>query len=78
MLPLRQAARDRDFAYQPSTDKRQVLTLASRHPAGHCDDWIVLRPLRVGKMHLAVLLPVDAACPVIGCSSRRPHSSLLH
>lgn len=49
-----------DFAYQPSIDKRQVLTLASCHYIEHGDNVIVLGPPGVGKTHLAVSLGIKA------------------
>ena len=49
-----------DFAYQPSIDKRQVLTLATCHYIEHGDNVIVLGPPGVGKTHLAVSLGIKA------------------
>ncbi|MBL8319640.1 MAG: IS21-like element helper ATPase IstB [Burkholderiaceae bacterium] len=49
-----------DFAYQPSIDKRQLLTLASCHFIEHGDNVIVLGPPGVGKTHLAVSLGLKA------------------
>lgn len=49
-----------DFTYQPSIDKRQVLTLASCHYIEHGDNVIVLGPPGVGKTHLAVSLGMKA------------------
>ena len=49
-----------DFAYQPSIDKRQVMTLASCHYIEHGDNVIVLGPPGVGKTHLAVSLGIKA------------------
>ncbi|WRL49001.1 IS21-like element helper ATPase IstB [Aromatoleum evansii] len=49
-----------DFTYQPSIDKRQVLTLASCHYIEHGDNVIVLGPPGVGKTHLAVSLGIKA------------------
>ena len=49
-----------DFSYQPSIDKRQVLTLASCHYIEHGDNVIVLGPPGVGKTHLAVSLGIKA------------------
>jgi DNA replication protein DnaC len=49
-----------DFSYQPSIDKRQVLTLASCHYIEHGDNVIVLGPPGVGKTHLAVSLGMKA------------------
>jgi DNA replication protein DnaC len=49
-----------DFGYQPSIDKRQVMTLASCHYIEHGDNVIVLGPPGVGKTHLAVSLGMKA------------------
>lgn len=49
-----------DFAYQPSIDKRQVLTLAGCQYIEHGDNVIVLGPPGVGKTHLAVSLGIKA------------------
>jgi len=49
-----------DFTYQPSIDKRQVMTLASCHFIEHGDNVIVLGPPGVGKTHLAVSLGIKA------------------
>lgn len=49
-----------DFAYQPSIDKRQVLTLAACQYIEHGDNVIVLGPPGVGKTHLAVSLGIKA------------------
>ena len=49
-----------DFAYQPSIDKRQVMTLANCHYIEHGDNVIVLGPPGVGKTHLAVSLGMKA------------------
>lgn len=49
-----------DFAYQPSIDKRQVLTLAGCQYIEHGDNVIVLGPPGVGKTHLAVSLGLKA------------------
>ena len=49
-----------DFAYQPSIDKRQVMTLASCHFIEHGDNVIVLGPPGVGKTHLGVSLGIKA------------------
>nr|WP_282959124.1 IS21-like element helper ATPase IstB [Azoarcus sp. L1K30] len=49
-----------DFAYQPSIDKRQVLSLAGCQYIEHGDNVIVLGPPGVGKTHLAVSLGLKA------------------
>jgi DNA replication protein DnaC len=49
-----------DFAYQPSIDKRQLLTLAGCQYIEHGDNVIVLGPPGVGKTHLAVSLGLKA------------------
>ena len=49
-----------DFSYQPSIDKKQVLTLASCHFIEHGDNVLVLGPPAVGKSHLAVALGLKA------------------
>lgn len=49
-----------DFSYQPSIDKKQVLSLASGHFIEHGDNVLVLGPPGVGKTHLAVSLGIKA------------------
>ena len=49
-----------DFSYQPSIDKKQVLSLASGHFIEHGDNVLVLGPPGVGKTHLAVSLGLKA------------------
>ena len=49
-----------DFSYQPSIDKKQVLTLASCHFIEHGDNDLVLGPPGVGKSHLEVALGLKA------------------
>lgn len=49
-----------DFSYQPSVDKKQVLSLASGHFIEHGDNVLVLGPPGVGKTHLAVSLGIKA------------------
>jgi DNA replication protein DnaC len=49
-----------DFAYQPSIDRKQLLSLASCHFIEHGDNVIVLGPPGVGKTHLAVSLGLKA------------------
>jgi DNA replication protein DnaC len=48
------------FDYQPSIDRKQLLTLASCHFIEHGDNVIVLGPPGVGKTHLAVSLGLKA------------------
>ncbi|WP_246266015.1 ATP-binding protein [Aromatoleum diolicum] len=45
-----------DFAYQPSIDKRQVLTLAGCHYIEHGDNVIVLGPPGVGKTQVSIAI----------------------
>jgi DNA replication protein DnaC len=49
-----------DFTYQPSIDRKQVVTLASGHFIEHGDNVIILGPPGVGKTHLAVSLGLKA------------------
>jgi DNA replication protein DnaC len=49
-----------DFGYQPSIDKKQVLSLASCHFIEHGDNVIVVGPPGVGETHLAVSLGLKA------------------
>ena len=58
-----------DFAYQPSIDKRQVMTLASCHYIEHGDNVIVLGPPGVGKTHLAVSLGIKGGAVHLGGTS---------
>lgn len=48
------------FDYQPSIDKKQVMTLARGHFIEHGDNVIILGPPGVGKTHLAVSLGLKA------------------
>jgi DNA replication protein DnaC len=59
-LPFVKPLETFDFAYQPSIDRRQVLTLASCHFIEHGDNVIVLGPPGVGKTHLAASLGLKA------------------
>ena len=49
-----------DFSYQPSIDKKQVLSLANGHFIEHGDNVLVLGPPGVGKTHFAVSLGLKA------------------
>jgi DNA replication protein DnaC len=49
-----------DFGYQPSLDKRQILSLASCHFIEHGENVVLLGPPGVGKTHLAVGLGLKA------------------
>jgi len=49
-----------DFAYQPSIDKKQLLSLASSHFIEHGENVIILGPPGVGKTHLSVALGLKA------------------
>jgi DNA replication protein DnaC len=59
-LPFVKPLQTFDFDYQPSIDRKQLLTLASCHFIEHGDNVIVLGPPGVGKTHLAVSLALKA------------------
>jgi DNA replication protein DnaC len=49
-----------DFSYQPSLDKKQLLTLASCHFIEHGENLVLLGAPGVGKSHLAIGLGLKA------------------
>lgn len=49
-----------EFGYQPSVDKKQIMTLATCHFIEHGENVVILGPPGVGKTHLAVGLGLKA------------------